>query len=553
MKKILLTIFSFVLILGLTACSSVKKDIVSDSSIKEVAIQDSVKTEGFVKEEDSKSLKDDKKEVEEKNDNDDEKVAEEKMEEEDGELLISNPQKILLILDASGSMWGQIDGKAKIDIAKDVVKKTVKNFEDVELGLMAYGHRRKGDCKDIEILSKPEKNNSENISKVVDGISPKGMTPMGNSVLMAAESLRYSEQKATVILVSDGIETCDVDLCELGKKLEETGVDFTAHVIGFDMTESQTIGLRCLADETGGKFISAKDADSLSDALGEVVEASSCSKEKLGESVISNPSEVEVNKEFDITWTGPNNENDIIVLLPKGDDDSNNDLDYISALNSKNWKAKLKTPKEVGEYDVVYFANCGAILGRSSLKTIGTVASLVVTETASVGSEMLIKWEGPNNSDDYIGIFLKGATNWNNHFETFTDLANKNGSYKLNVPVDTGEYDVVYWLGQEKVLIRKPFLVVEATANFIDVPGVVKKDSDFSITWDGPNNKKDAITIVPKGSINWNDHVGDSLYSLYGKDGKGVLKTPDVAGEYDVVYWLDQKKILARKTFNITN
>ncbi len=135
------------------------------------------------------------------------------------------PQQTLLILDASGSMWGQIDGRAKIDIAKEVVKKTVKNFENTDLGLMAYGHRRKGDCSDIEILATPQKNNAENIAKMVDGISPKGMTPMGASVLMAAESLKYTEQKATIILVSDGIETCDVDLCELGKKLEEAGVD----------------------------------------------------------------------------------------------------------------------------------------------------------------------------------------------------------------------------------------------------------------------------------------------------------------------------------------
>ena len=128
-------------------------------------------------------------------------------------------QETILILDASGSMWGKIGSEAKIKIAKKVVKQTVVDFEnDMKLGLMTYGQNRKDDCKDIELLSGPALANASNISKIVDGINPKGMTPMGDSVMQAAEFLKYKEKKATVVLVSDGIETCGVDLCKLGKK-----------------------------------------------------------------------------------------------------------------------------------------------------------------------------------------------------------------------------------------------------------------------------------------------------------------------------------------------
>lgn len=456
-------------------------------------------------------------------------------------------QQTLLILDASGSMWGQIEGQAKIEIAKEVVKTTVKNFENTELGLMAYGHRRKGDCSDIEILTSPKKDNAKNISDMVDKISPKGMTPMGNSVLMAAESLKYTEQKATVILVSDGIETCDIDLCVLGKKLEETGVDFTAHVIGFDMTEEQTVGLKCLANETGGTFTSAKNADDLGKALEETVEASSCSKEKLGEAVITAPSEIDANKEFEITWTGLNNEKDYIGIFPKDSSEWNDHLDIFGGLDNKNNKGTLRAPMEVGEYDIVYFAYCGETLGRTSLTVKKVFASLTIPETASAGSEIDISWEGPNSHNDYISISPKDSSKWNEHLDTLSSLVTKDGQGKLTVPLEVGEYDVLYWLGQKEILARSNFVVKEVSAS-LTIPEAADSGSKIDISWIGPNNSGDYIGIFPKGSTEWREHF-DTISSLDSQKGQGSLTSPLAAGEYDVVYWQHQKEILTRQTF----
>ena len=134
----------------------------------------------------------------------------------------------ILVLDASGSMWGQIEGVNKIVIAREVVGDLLGTLpEDQALGLVAYGHRTKGDCGDIELLYEPG-TDRQAIADAVNGLNPKGKTPLSAAVLQAAEALKYTEEAATVILVSDGIETCDVDPCALGRQLEETGVGFTA-------------------------------------------------------------------------------------------------------------------------------------------------------------------------------------------------------------------------------------------------------------------------------------------------------------------------------------
>jgi Ca-activated chloride channel family protein len=161
--------------------------------------------------------------------------------------------KAILVLDGSGSMWGQIDGKAKITIAQDVVGELLVSLPDTQdLGLTVYGHRRKGDCADIETIVEPGQDSRAAIAAAVNGIKPKGKTPMTDAVVAAAEALRYAEDKATVILVSDGIETCEPDPCAIARMLEETGVDFTAHVIGFDVKgEAEALAqMQCLAEET---------------------------------------------------------------------------------------------------------------------------------------------------------------------------------------------------------------------------------------------------------------------------------------------------------------
>lgn len=202
-----------------------------------------------------------------------------------GGLYAANTQRpaTMLVLDASGSMWGQIGGQPKIAIAREAVGSMLSGWNGGELGLMAYGHRRKGDCADIEVLQAIGPDTAAGIRKQVDALNPKGMTPITASVRMAAERLRFTEQKATVILVSDGEETCSADPCALGKELESMGVDFTAHVVGFDIEKGSKAHkqLQCLATNTGGRYLEARNATELNKALGEVAAAKPAPQPKV--------------------------------------------------------------------------------------------------------------------------------------------------------------------------------------------------------------------------------------------------------------------------------
>lgn len=174
---------------------------------------------------------------------------------------------VMVVFDMSGSMWGQVDGVPKVEIARDAFAGLMSDWEtaNTRAGLIAYGHRRKGDCSDIELLAQP--GDQADISGLITGLQPRGKTPLSDAVRYAAETLKFTENAATVVLLSDGVETCEEDPCAVGAELEALGLDFTAHVIGFDIAESDRAQLQCLADATGGQYFDAADASGLVDAM----------------------------------------------------------------------------------------------------------------------------------------------------------------------------------------------------------------------------------------------------------------------------------------------
>ncbi|OQY02195.1 MAG: hypothetical protein B6I22_13780, partial [Desulfobacteraceae bacterium 4572_123] len=181
---------------------------------------------------------------------------------------------IIFILDASGSMWGQVEGTAKIAIAKEVLTGLIRDLpDDAVVGLVTYGHRRKGDCDDVEELIALGPLDKKKMAARIQALSPRGKTPISRSVRLTAERIKHLEDETTIILISDGKETCDPDPCGLVKKLKAAGIKFVMHVIGFDVTEEEREQLECMAKAGEGKYYTAGNAGEFFAAAREVVEA----------------------------------------------------------------------------------------------------------------------------------------------------------------------------------------------------------------------------------------------------------------------------------------
>jgi len=177
---------------------------------------------------------------------------------------------ILFIYDASGSMWGQLQGMTKKEIAANVLSDAVNNLPaNQNIGLIAYGHRKKGNCNDIEYLADLKNSSKDKVIKAVKEINSLGKTPLARSATIAINSLRDSKTKATIILVTDGIESCDGNICNVVTAAKAEGIDFKLHIVGFGLKEGETEQLKCAAKAGDGNYYDASDASGLGDVLNE--------------------------------------------------------------------------------------------------------------------------------------------------------------------------------------------------------------------------------------------------------------------------------------------
>ncbi len=181
------------------------------------------------------------------------------------------PSPIIFIYDASGSMWGQMQGKTKMEIASTVLSNSINDFaENQKIGLVAYGHRKKGDCRDVETLLPITNTSKSKVASAVKGIKPLGMTPLAYSASTVIDQLRKSKEKATIVLITDGIESCDGNICDVVKAAKAEGIDFKLHIVGFGLKKGETKQLECAAKAGDGNYYDAADASGLGNAMTEV-------------------------------------------------------------------------------------------------------------------------------------------------------------------------------------------------------------------------------------------------------------------------------------------
>ncbi len=183
----------------------------------------------------------------------------------------------MIVFDASGSMAGSLaEGiGAKIRRIDEVRKALAQALPRVthfrRIGLITYGPGSYRQCN-VELNLRPIPDAAKPIMKKVSGLNPSGKTPLTAAVEQAAEVLDYKAKPGVIVLLTDGEETCDGAPCALGKMLDKEGAQLTVHVIGFRMTAFWTgaqsaLDVKCLAEATGGLYITAESQEELVDAF----------------------------------------------------------------------------------------------------------------------------------------------------------------------------------------------------------------------------------------------------------------------------------------------
>lgn len=470
--------------------------------------------------------------------------------------------KTILVLDASGSMWEQIEGKPKIEIARQALKSLVADWpEGQEVGLVAYGHRSKGDCKDIETLLPVGTLEAEKMNKAVDSLIPKGKTPLSAAVQQAAEALKYTEEKATVILISDGKETCDRDPCTLGTELEKAGVDFTAHVIGFDVAKLEDqAGLKCLAENTGGQFIAATNASELNKALIETaklpsVEAATPPEppkpEPIPSAKITAPSSAEqgtlIQVEHHTEKTGQEGH---LYLYAK---DKARSITYSSVRpEGETYKpTELRLPATPGEYMLRWKDEQEQLLAEAPITVTAATIALKVPSSAPKGTLLKVGITAPDSLEGHMHLFAKGK----DKSITYGYIrSNPQGGYldaEIRLPVETGDYQVK-WLTDRDELLAEAALQVTENEIKLELPATAPKATLLKVGLNAPDGLEGHVHIFAKGkdkSITYG-YVRENPIKGYEPS---EFELPATPGDYEIKWLSDRKEVLAAAPLQVTD
>jgi von Willebrand factor type A domain len=184
----------------------------------------------------------------------------------------SGPPATVIVLDASSSMNAKLGGAGKLAAARTELGQAVSAYGDrLSFGLVAFGHRKASNCADSEVLAKPGELTGKTQGKLLDKIKPKGQAPIAAALSDAAKAAP-PHSRLDIVLIADGGDTCDADLCSTALALKEKAQALRIHVIGFGGKEEEIKPLACVAAATGGTFVAATEVEKFKQGLAAVLD-----------------------------------------------------------------------------------------------------------------------------------------------------------------------------------------------------------------------------------------------------------------------------------------
>ena len=169
------------------------------------------------------------------------------------------------------------------------------------------------------------------------------------------------------------------------------------------------------------------------------------------------------------------------------------------------------------------------VVALGNVALVHAQATLNAPAEAVAGSRIDITWTGPGNGRDYITIVKADAPERTYEQYQYIDRGNP---INLPVPEETGRYEIRYCDAESYATLGRRVLTVTAATATLEAPPNVPAGADFEVTWRGPDNERDFITIVEAGAP-------ERTYKTYQYTTRGnpvTLTAPDEAGAYEIRY-----------------
>lgn len=180
------------------------------------------------------------------------------------------------------------------------------------------------------------------------------------------------------------------------------------------------------------------------------------------EATLDAPESASGGEALSVAWTGPAGEGDYIDLVPQGHGATSGEISYAYASNGS--PASLKAPGAAGSYELRYILEGPGgrkVLASSPLTVTLPEAQLTAPDAASPGERVIVEYEGPKRSGDYVDLVRTGYVATSGEIAYF--YADGNAANELVMPDEAGTYDIRYVMEAPggRVVLAKQTIRVE--------------------------------------------------------------------------------------------
>ena len=426
---------------------------------------------------------------------------------------------ILFIFDGSQSMAGDWQSDKKINIARKILINIIDSLEkvqNVQMALRIYGHQSPvppQDCEDTKLEVPFGPNNAPRIRQELRFINPKGTTPIAYSLQQGGRDFPPCEDcRNIIILITDGIEACEGDPCEVSHELQKQGVTLKPFIIGIGIDEGFKKTFDCI-----GNYYNAKDEERFRQVM-EVVISQALNATTAQVNLLDsygNPTETDVNMTFYDKYSGRIKYNYMHTINHMGNPDTIT-LDHLVT-----YKIKINTLPPV--------------IIDSARMTVGI--HNIIAASAPQGY-LVIKEKGGNNYRNVTCIIRKNKEMNTLNYQAFGRTEKYlTGKYDIEIPIlpKLIKKDVVISQNQTTTVeVNRPGIVtlVKTTTGFGSIyslngnnqewiynidpelrnESIVLQPGDYRVVYRSRNAKQTLYTVVKNFKIKSGSSIAVDLY-----------------------------------------
>lgn len=248
--------------------------------------------------------------------------------------------------------------------------------------------------------------------------------------------------------------------------------------------------------------------------------------------------------ELSVGWQAPNNKYDFIAIAEK----SSEGKTYVTYSYTKAGSpTKIRVPDVAGDYELRYISALDKAVWASKKITVPDAqVSFELPDKVNAGTHLNVAWKGPANKGDYLSVASPGAKGKDYVYYVYV---RKGQQASLKMPEQSGEYEVRYISGLSKQVWGKKAVTVSVSPVSLSTPETVPAGHEIEITWQGPANKRDYVSVAELGSKS-NQYL---QYKYVRANQPAELVMPDRPGDYEIRYVSGgENNIWAKQLITIT-